>query len=112
MKKDGLKYYVNLIYGIGCKSDTEIDLQARRKDNISHYILRLAYCKDKDQAKWFMNQEIELFKMRFSSLDKEGVDQFLAMHKLDCKHVCLFMFKTYPGICDINIIFFFLWTIY
>ncbi|KAL2743463.1 DNA primase large subunit-like [Vespula maculifrons] len=87
LKKDGLKYYVNLIYGIGCKSDTEIDLQARRKDNISHYILRLAYCKDKDQAKWFINQEIQLFKIRFSSLDKEGVDQFLAMHKLDCKHI-------------------------
>ncbi|XP_047355245.1 DNA primase large subunit-like isoform X2 [Vespa velutina] len=87
LKRDGLKYYVNLIYGNGCKSDIETDLQARRKDNISHYILRLAYCKDKDQAKWFMNQEIELFKMRFSSLDKEGVDQFLTMHKLDCKHI-------------------------
>lgn len=87
LKKDGLKYYANLIYGTGCKSNTEADLQARRKDSISHFILRLAYCKDRDQAKWFINQETELFKMRFSSLDKEGVEQFLTMHKLDCKHI-------------------------
>ncbi|XP_014616834.1 PREDICTED: DNA primase large subunit-like [Polistes canadensis] len=87
LKKDGLKYYANLICGTGCKSDAEFDLQARKKDNISHHILRLAYCKDKDQAKWFMNQEVELFKMRFSSLDKEGVDQFLTIHKLNCKHI-------------------------
>ncbi|XP_043497608.1 DNA primase large subunit-like [Polistes fuscatus] len=87
LKKDGLKYYANLICGTGCKSDAEFDLQARKKDNISHHILSLAYCKDKDQAKWFMNQEVELFKMRFSSLDKEGVDQFLTIHKLNCKHI-------------------------
>ncbi|KAK2575469.1 hypothetical protein KPH14_011200 [Odynerus spinipes] len=87
LKKDGLKYYANLIYGAGCKSSLEVDLQARRKDCISHFILRLAYCKDKDQAKWFINQEAELFKMRFTSLDKEGVEQFLAMHRLDCRHI-------------------------
>ncbi|KOC66508.1 DNA primase large subunit [Habropoda laboriosa] len=36
---------------------------------------------------WFINQEVEFFKLRFSSLDKEGVEKLLCMHKIDCQQI-------------------------
>lgn len=36
---------------------------------------------------WFINQEVELFKLRFSSLDKEGIEKLLSMHNIDCQQV-------------------------
>ncbi|XP_043794913.1 DNA primase large subunit-like isoform X2 [Apis laboriosa] len=85
LMKDGLKYFAHLLYAKGCKSSTEIDLQCRRKDHISHFISRLSHCQESDRQMWFINQEIELFKLRFSSLDKEGIEKLLSMHNIDCQ---------------------------
>ena len=32
------------------------------KDNISHFMLRLAYCRSNDYRRWLTNQETRLFK--------------------------------------------------
>lgn len=87
LMKDGLKYFAHLLYAKGCKSPTETDLQYRRKDHISHFISRLSHCQESDRQMWFINQEIELFKLRFSSLDKEGIEKLLSMHNIDCQQV-------------------------
>lgn len=86
LMKDGLKYFAHLLYAKGYKS-TETDLQCRRKDHISHFISRLSHCQESDRQMWFINQEIELFKLRFSSLDKEGIEKLLSMHNIDCQQV-------------------------
>lgn len=87
LKKDGLKDYAHLLYGKGCSSSTNMDLACRKMDHLSHYILKLAFCEDADRESWFIKQEVELFKIRFSSLNKEGVEKLLTTHKIDCKLV-------------------------
>lgn len=85
--QDGLKHFAHLLYGKGCKSSTETELQYRRRDHISHFILRFAYCLDQQNQMWYINQEVEYFKLRFSSLDKEGIEKLLSMHTLDCQQL-------------------------
>nr|XP_034178643.1 DNA primase large subunit-like [Osmia lignaria]XP_034178644.1 DNA primase large subunit-like [Osmia lignaria] len=85
--KDGLKYFAHLLYAKGCKSSEETDLQYRKKDHISHFVLRLSYCQDSDRQMWFINHEVDFFKLRFSSLDKEGVEKLLTMHNIDCEQI-------------------------
>ena len=85
--KDGLKQFARLLHGKDSKSTTEADLQFRKKDHISHFIMRLSYCQDPERQTWFINQEVELFKLRFSSLEKEGIEKLLSMHNIDCKQI-------------------------
>ncbi|XP_011161547.1 DNA primase large subunit [Solenopsis invicta] len=84
LKSDGLKYYANLLYADGSNPQSEEHSQTRKKDHISHFILRLVYCHNDEQAKWFINQEVEFFKLRFSSLDKKGIEYLLNISNLDC----------------------------
>lgn len=42
------------------------DLEALlRKDQISHFVLRLAYCRTPELRQWFLEHEVTLFKVRF-----------------------------------------------
>ncbi|XP_012053963.1 PREDICTED: LOW QUALITY PROTEIN: DNA primase large subunit-like [Atta cephalotes] len=84
LKSDGLKYYANLLFADGSNPQSEEHSQTRRKDHISHFILRLVYCHNVEQTKWFLNQEVEFFKLRFSSLDKKGIERLLSITNMDC----------------------------
>ena len=92
LKSDGLKYYANLLYADGSNPQSEEHSQSRRKDHISHFILRLVYCHNVEQTKWFLNQEVEFFKLRFSSLDKKGIERLLSISNMDCILVCFIIF--------------------
>ena len=46
---------------------SSLDLQ---NDIISHYILRLAFCPSEEERRWFITQELELFRYRFQVLTK------------------------------------------
>ncbi|XP_018576961.1 DNA primase large subunit [Anoplophora glabripennis] len=80
LAKSGLKKYIRLINGY-C-TQTEQDIQARRADHYSHFILRLAYCRSEDLRRWFINREMEWFKLRFISQSQEGIMKFLQQNNL------------------------------
>ncbi|KAJ3016303.1 hypothetical protein HKX48_004117 [Thoreauomyces humboldtii] len=55
----------------------------RRKDHISHFILRLAYCRTPDLRKWLAKQETALFMFRFRQEEQAERQRFVASLRLD-----------------------------
>ncbi|KAK5646780.1 hypothetical protein RI129_005244 [Pyrocoelia pectoralis] len=49
-------------------------LESRRADHISHYILRLAYCRSEALRAWFLARELEWFKAKFITVSKQKPD--------------------------------------
>lgn len=81
LRKENLKSYSKLL-GFSGIAD-EPDYQARRADHLSHFILRLAFCRSEDLRRWFLSRELELFKLRFSNLNQQNITRFLQINKLD-----------------------------
>lgn len=79
MKAD-LKKYVRLMSGYD--THTDLDTQARRADHLSHFILRLAYCRSEDLRRWFINREMDWFKLRFIIQTQSSIVKFLKLNNL------------------------------
>jgi len=56
------------------------------KDQISHYILRMAYCRTEELRRWFLTNECILFKIRFETAKASDVDNFLKDQKMLLKY--------------------------
>ena len=44
---------------------------SRLRDAVSHFVLRLAFCTSEDNRRWFVAQEGELFKHRYSLMQSQ-----------------------------------------
>ncbi|CAG8435545.1 3692_t:CDS:10 [Ambispora gerdemannii] len=65
--------------------------QERRKDHISHFILRLAYCRTEELRQWFLKYECALFKFRFINLSASEQLEFLKENNLNWKCASIFL---------------------
>uniref|UniRef100_W8C2G2 DNA primase large subunit n=1 Tax=Ceratitis capitata TaxID=7213 RepID=W8C2G2_CERCA len=88
LSREGLKGYLRLCTNSSANPSTdntkyEHELQARRRDYISHFILRLAYCRTEELKRWFVTREMELFKYKFSSMSSADIKHFLELNKLE-----------------------------
>ncbi|KAI8069021.1 eukaryotic and archaeal DNA primase, large subunit-domain-containing protein [Gilbertella persicaria] len=63
--------------------------EERRKDHISHFVLRMAYCKSEDLREWFIKQETALFQFRFEQETMEEKKHFLEYLNLSWKILSL-----------------------
>ncbi|KAJ3180026.1 hypothetical protein HDU87_002249 [Geranomyces variabilis] len=57
--------------------------EERRKDHISHFILRLAYCRTPDLRKWLVRQETALFMYRFRQEEQAERARFVKELDID-----------------------------
>ena len=57
------------------------------KDEVSHFALRLAYCRTEELRRWFLLNETTLFKHRFSKLDSFAKAAFLQDHAMEYKPI-------------------------
>ncbi|XP_015109444.1 DNA primase large subunit [Diachasma alloeum] len=80
LRKDGYHHATKLLNGAGCASHTDVELEARRRDAISHMIARVAYSQTPEFKRWFITMEAEYMKLRLSSLNKEGMTQLFAIN--------------------------------
>ncbi|KAJ8913660.1 hypothetical protein NQ315_007377 [Exocentrus adspersus] len=80
LAKSGLRKYIRLMGGYS--SQTEHDIQARRADHLSHFILRLAYCRSEDLRRWFINREMDWFKLKFLAQSQDSIMRFLKHNSL------------------------------
>lgn len=78
--KEGIDEFAKLINSTECKSHTDEDIRIRRRDHISHFVLRSVVAFNVLKKRWFFKQETRLFKWRFSSLNNEGIKQFMRIN--------------------------------
>ena len=60
--------------------------EERRKDHISHFLLRLAYCRTEEARRWFCECEKELFRLRLEEHTEE-IGHFLVSNNLQFEEV-------------------------
>lgn len=61
--------------------------EGRNKDIISHFVLRLVYCRTEELRKWFLSMETTLFRYRFKLSSAESQRALLAEFDLPYKVV-------------------------
>ncbi|RKP08353.1 eukaryotic and archaeal DNA primase, large subunit-domain-containing protein, partial [Thamnocephalis sphaerospora] len=61
--------------------------EERQKDHISHFILRLAYCRTEELREWFLRHETALFRHRLTTADVAERQKFLASLELGHKQL-------------------------
>jgi len=85
--KDISENRLNLDYPAGPKA-RDIFLAEKadfmRRDSISHYALRIAFCKTRDARDWFVRQEQRLFMLRFEALSAEARETYLEHAGVKC----------------------------
>ena len=59
------------------RKDLSSRLTEQKRDQISHFIMRLAYCRTEDLRRWFLQQESVLFKYRLDEMSDAERETFM-----------------------------------
>ncbi|XP_019704573.1 probable DNA primase large subunit [Elaeis guineensis] len=68
--------------------------EVTNKDMISHFVLRLVYCRTEDLRKWFLSMETTLFRYRFRLESPESQRMLMAEFQLPYKALSNAEFET------------------
>ncbi|KAL7754193.1 DNA primase subunit pri2 [Sorochytrium milnesiophthora] len=61
--------------------------EQRKKDNTSHFVLRLAYAKSEDLRAWLVRQETMLFRLRLERADSKERAEFIRSLNMQMQEV-------------------------
>ncbi|ORX44889.1 hypothetical protein BCR36DRAFT_334136 [Piromyces finnis] len=81
--------YINLKENSSTYSSVKEKYEERRKDYLSHYILKLAYCQTEDLRDWFIKQECILFQIRWNNSSKSEKQGFVQSLNLNLENVSM-----------------------
>ncbi|KAG8639962.1 hypothetical protein MANES_13G009300v8 [Manihot esculenta] len=84
-KPEEMKNLVNDLWKVNMKHPQASEVF--NKDVISHFVLRLVYCRTEDLRKWFLSMETALFRHRFRLLTADSQRALLAELGLPYKAV-------------------------
>jgi len=75
---------IGFLKTIFCNSIDDMEPSEIAIDQISHFILRLAYCKTDELKKWFIQQEVDLFRYKLYKLsnDDKIIENFIKENNL------------------------------
>ena len=62
--------------------DAAITVARGRRDFMSHFILRLAFCRTEELRRWFIQHEVFLFRHRLESAPPSDFEHFLKSNDL------------------------------
>jgi len=68
----------------GARNPREVEME-RRRDHLSHFILRLAFCGNPENIRWFVNHESILIRTRFEKIASGDKHLFLAKCTAGCQ---------------------------
>ena len=88
LQKQNLNSWYQLSSSIKDDKMDEIIWKARQKDHVSHFLMRLAYCRTEEYRRWFIAQETDLFRFRFSMESSEDIRAFMRENKMNFQPVC------------------------
>eukprot|EP00088_Acartia_fossae_P054307 TRINITY_DN6222_c0_g1_i12.p1 TRINITY_DN6222_c0_g1~~TRINITY_DN6222_c0_g1_i12.p1 ORF type:complete len:579 (+),score=140.39 TRINITY_DN6222_c0_g1_i12:186-1739(+) len=84
LDKHNLTEYYDLANMLGTHQKVK-HLDNRKRDHISHFILRLAYCRSDELRRWFVTHETDLFRFRWKLIFKDNpqlLNQFMVASKI------------------------------
>ena len=62
---------------------TDTTLEQRQNDDLSHWLLKLGFCRTNELKRWFLTNEVALFKLRFTMLNHKLRKSLYKKHNLD-----------------------------
>jgi len=79
LKKELVDSHLLLEYPSGLDADSFEARKAEftRRDSVSHFVMRMAFCKNFDSRDWFVRNEQRLFILRFELMRPEAQERFI-----------------------------------